>query len=344
MDCGDNTLAMQYRADAAAGGLNIKTALAAQVWMYGGINPLFPYYEITDPLWGFPGIYGPTEVCDDCMDPQNPEKCPVEFVYFFDGGVDIIPVEDIDDRGDINLNGIANEIADAVVFTNYFIYGADAFEINYEGQKAATDVNNDGIALTVADLVYLIRVIVGDALPIPKVAPNISLNVASGNIVSVDAEIGAAQFVFAGNVDVTPLTDMEMISNYRDGKTFVLVYSLTGAAAEGEIMAANGQLISVEAADYNGNAYKTTVMPTEFKVSSYPNPFNPVATISLELPSVSDWTITIYNVVGQRVAQFSGTDQIVEVKWDASNEATGVYFYKAEAGQNSVTKKMVLLK
>jgi hypothetical protein len=32
------------------------------------------------------------------------------------------------------------------------------------------------------------------------------------------------------------------------------------------------------------------------------------------------------------------------VKWDASNEASGIYFYKAEAGNSSVTKKMVLLK
>ena len=344
MDCGDNTLAMQYRVDAAAGGHDIKTAVAAEVWHYGGYDPLNPWYEVTDFYWGMPSLYGPDMVCFDCADPQNPDKCPVPFVYFFGGGVDIISVEDIDDRGDVNLNGISNEIADAVVFTNYFIYGGAAFVINFEGQKAATEVNGDGIALTVADLVYLIRVIVGDALPIPKVAPNIQLNVASGDIVSVDAEIGAAQFVFAGNVDVTPLTDMDMISNYRDGNTYVLVYSLDGAAAEGEILRANGQLISVEAADYNGNAYKTTVMPTEFSVNSYPNPFNPVATISMELPSVSDWSITIYNVVGQRVAQFSGTDQVVDVKWDASGEATGVYFYKAEAGQNSVTKKMVLLK
>ena len=66
----------------------------------------------------------------------------------------------------------------------------------------------------------------------------------------------------------------------------------------------------------------------------------------MSLPVASDWTITVFNVVGQRVVDFNGHSDagIVEVLWDASNEASGVYFYKVDAGQYSVTKKMVLLK
>jgi hypothetical protein len=343
MDCGDNTIAMQKRTDEAAGGHNIKTAMSMEVWHYVGA----PWLEVTDEFFGFPTHYGAQWecFCDPQNPPADPDKCPIAFIKFFGGGFDIITMEDLDDRGDVNLNGVSNEIADAVVFTNYFIYGANAFAINYEGQKAATEVNGDGIALTVADLVYLIRIIVGDVMPLPKVAPNVTLNVSSGSVVSVDAEIGAAQFVFAGNVDVTPLTNMDMISHQRDGNTYVLVYSFDqNVTASGDILNANGQLISVEAADYNGNAFKTAIMPRDLVVKSFPNPFNPVATISMTLPIASDWTITIYNVVGQKVTQFSGFDQQVNVKWDASNEASGIYFYKAEAGSSSVTKKMVLLK
>ena len=76
------------------------------------------------------------------------------------------------------------------------------------------------------------------------------------------------------------------------------------------------------------------------------DPFNPVATVEMSLPSASDWTITVFNVVGQRVADFNGHSDagVVKVQWDASAEASGVYFYKVDAGKYSVTKKMVLLK
>ena len=73
---------------------------------------------------------------------------------------------EISDRGDINLNGVPYEIADFVLFCNYFFYGLGVFNINVEAQVAATDVNNDGLTLTFSDLAYLYRVIVGDAEPI----------------------------------------------------------------------------------------------------------------------------------------------------------------------------------
>jgi hypothetical protein len=57
---------------------------------------------------------------------------------------------------------IGYEIADAVLFSNYFIRGLPVFTINQAGQVAASDVNADGLVLTVADLVYLIRAVVGD--------------------------------------------------------------------------------------------------------------------------------------------------------------------------------------
>ena len=357
MDCGDNTIAMHKKA--AADPLEVLTAMAMEVYWYNGVDPaLYGGYLLQNPPSGmefFPTYYGVdalgNEGCLDCMDPQNELKCPVQFIRFFGGGIDIIPVALLDDRGDVNLNGVPNEIADAVVFTNYFIYGPSAFTINYEGQKAATEVNGDGIALTVADLVYLIRVVVGDALPLPAFKPvPTTLHVTSGDV-NVDNAIGAGYFVFAGNVDVTlaeGANGMELLTNYRDGQTHAILYSLEkGATANGHILNSNGDLVSVEAATYEGASFKDVkVMPTSFAVKSYPNPFNPVATVEMSLPSASDWTITVFNVVGQRVADFNGHSDagLVKVQWDASNEASGIYFYKVDAGKYSVTKKMVLLK
>jgi len=60
--------------------------------------------------------------------------------------------------GDINLNGVAFEIGDAVRLTNYFIWGPRAALSPV--QLANADCNGDGLRATVADLVYLIRVLV----------------------------------------------------------------------------------------------------------------------------------------------------------------------------------------
>jgi hypothetical protein len=88
-------------------------------------------------------------------------------------------------------------------------------------------------------------------------------------------------------------------------------------------------------------------LPEGFALAqNHPNPFNPLTTIEMRLPVASDWTITIYNITGQKVEQFNGYNEagLTSVVWDAGRHASGVYFYKAQAGIYTATKKMVLLK
>lgn len=346
IDCGDNTLSDE-----------------TGNWLYLGMEGMvfdFLGNPVTDSIkYGFSG---PDTSCYKTVYIGHVElqKAPLGAIIFRNGGVDIIPVEEVDDRGDINLNGVKHEIADAVVFTNYFIKGLAAFTINEYGQSLATDVNADGIGLTVADLVYLIRVIVGDASPYPpKENPNAFATFsARGEIVGVEAnaDIGAALFVFDGHVTPSLAQDashMELVYGYDGKMTRALVYSMEEGRAitSGEVLNLHGEatLVSVEAAEYRGATLKTIteVLPTDFALrQNYPNPFNPVTTLSLELPVATNWTISIFNVQGQRVAEFNGYNEagIVSVNWDAGNMASGLYFYKAEAGAFSATKKMVLLK
>ena len=80
---------------------------------------------------------------------------------------------------------------------------------------------------------------------------------------------------------------------------------------------------------------------------NYPNPFNPETVISWQLAVDSHVNLTIYNVVGQRVAILvdeqkpAGTHS---VKFDASRLASGIYYYKAQAGNYQEMKKMLLLR
>jgi hypothetical protein len=150
IDCGDNTFS-SITGDTLF--------LARKVLAYGD-----PFYDITGQLHygGWQGIEGDPLLCL-AGDKYHPDT----IVDFCNGGVDIICADSIDDRGDLNLNGIANEIADAVLYSNYFLYGISALDpLFLEAQIAASDVNADGVPLTVGDLVYLLRIVVGDALPL----------------------------------------------------------------------------------------------------------------------------------------------------------------------------------
>ncbi|MEA1980607.1 MAG: hypothetical protein U9N54_06510 [candidate division Zixibacteria bacterium] len=97
------------------------------------------------------------------------EQCQISGVErtinFYNGGVDISCVDQICYQGDINLNSLFYEIGDYVLFENYFVYGSGVFSVNVEGQTAATDINCDGLPLSVSDLTYFHRIITRDMAP-----------------------------------------------------------------------------------------------------------------------------------------------------------------------------------
>jgi hypothetical protein len=289
---------------------------------------------------------------DYCLNTDPDKPAAIRCVDFQNGGIDIICADDIDARGDLNLNGVSNEIADAVVFTNYFLYGLSAFVINSEGQTAASDVNADGITLSVADLVYIIRVINGDMLPIEKIMPYAATARfgSNGSVITTDTKLGAAAFVFEGDVavDLAPGAEgMQLKSHFNGTSTRVLLYSFDrGTTCTGKLLEAEGKMISVEASDYYGNLYKIGQLPETFSLVSYPNPFNPTTTIEMTLPTASDWTIEIFNISGQKVEAYSGYNEagLVQVSWDATGQSSGIYFIKAEAGNLRASLKSILLK
>jgi hypothetical protein len=308
--------------------------------------------DVANPNAAFPSFYGANSTCDVELDNSKPD--PLRCADFWNGGIDIVCVDSIDDRGDINLNGLANEIADAVLFSNYFVYGPGVFTVNSAGQIAATDINADGSVLTVADLVYLIRVVVGDATAIPKLSPlAVSYTHNSKGVMTVkdNVEIGAAFVVVSGEATPVLLADnMEMLYAYDGVNTRVLVWSQGARSFTGDFLNVNAQVVSLEMATFEGQPVALEVLPTEFALEqNYPNPFNPTTRISFNLPTKSDYTLTIYNVNGQEVKSFAGSAEagVQHVEWEAGSVvASGVYLYRlvADNGKFVANKKMVLLK
>lgn len=80
---------------------------------------------------------------------------------------------------------------------------------------------------------------------------------------------------------------------------------------------------------------------------NYPNPFNPSTTIKFALPTTSNVTLTVYNMLGQKVSTLINDKMNAgfhSVPFDASNLASGMYIYRIEAASFSSVKKMLLIK
>jgi hypothetical protein len=89
------------------------------------------------------------------------------------------------------------------------------------------------------------------------------------------------------------------------------------------------------------------IQPVQFYLAqNYPNPFNPTTTIEFSLPHTEFVTLKIYNILGEGVATLVSKKLPAgkyEYVWDARNFASGVYFYRIEAGKYVKSLKMVLL-
>lgn len=80
---------------------------------------------------------------------------------------------------------------------------------------------------------------------------------------------------------------------------------------------------------------------------NYPNPFNPTTQIQYSVPKNGFVTLKVYNLLGEEVATlFSGAraQGNYVATFDGSKLASGVYFYRLQAGTTQITKKLVLMK
>jgi hypothetical protein len=91
-----------------------------------------------------------------------------------------------------------------------------------------------------------------------------------------------------------------------------------------------------------------TGVPLIFNLEqNYPNPFNPVTTIDFSLAKAGKTTLTVYNVLGQKVVTLVNQNMPkgkFSVQFDASKYATGMYIYRLQTTEGVLQKKMMLVK
>ena len=90
------------------------------------------------------------------------------------------------------------------------------------------------------------------------------------------------------------------------------------------------------------------LIPRKFSLEqNYPNPFNPNTVISWQLAVGSDVELSVYDLLGQKVAKLVSEKQKAgyhEIEFNGQNLSSGIYFYRIEAGEFHDVKKMLLLK
>ena len=95
------------------------------------------------------------------------------------------------------------------------------------------------------------------------------------------------------------------------------------------------------------------MIPKKFGLyDNFPNPFNPTTQIAVDLPEAASTKITVWNIMGQKVAtlysgdlnaghhtiNFNGRD------YNGKQLTSGMYLYRVAAGKYNATKKMTLMK
>ena len=322
------------------------------------------------------GFTDPLTQIDNTLSGTDGLKIVQTDIAYTDGSITIMDIGEVR-VGDINLNGIAFEIADAIYFTNYFI-NPSGYPFNVL-QYANSDVNGDNIVATIADLVRLISILVNGGSARVDVTGDITGSVhaeerpnglalkysssipVGGALVTLDSK---------SEIDLDRIScaspDMTVAASQLGDKVVVVLYSLTGVsmpAGEIEFLTLEGTdeccVMSVDLSTADGRTMDVTLatgieaLPSEYLLEqNYPNPFNPETRIAFSLPTAGDVSLVVYDVLGRTVRELvSGpyTAGHHKVSWDGrdgagQSAASGVYFYRLETGGTILTRKMMLVK
>ena len=239
----------------------------------------------------------------------------------------------------------------------------------------AGDLTGDG-EYTVLDIVSIVNLILGGAAGDMSGPSGFSTVTVSEGVdeslitVSADEEIGGLEFFIEGeNVALSELhlnstnSHLQIATASDDAGTRVLIYDLSGQSIEElEITVDNLQYARIKdviigsrrgseishSVTYSRNAASIGLPSKPTLHDNFPNPFNPVTTISFSIPYETTVNLEVYNHLGQLIEtlvnyQFMSAGQY-DFSWNASEQSSGVYFIRMQTPEKTSLKKAVLLK
>lgn len=149
----------------------------------------------------------------------------------------------------------------------------------------------------------------------------------------------------SGTIDPGESEDLEIIINLSEVEDTVEALHATINVSTNS---PNSPTIDVNVDLMVGIEGEEGLLPSVFKLEqNYPNPFNARTKIVFALPKSVDVNLSVYNVLGRKVATLvsgkmdAGYHKVI---WDSSHVASGVYYYRLNAGDYTEVHKMTLLK
>jgi hypothetical protein len=148
------------------------------------------------------------------------------------------------------------------------------------------------------------------------------------------------------------LTDMQVKVYNSDTKSWDIVdnavYHYDTQAVSFESETVYSLIIITGTAGSVTSSENGTTMPENFILKqNYPNPFNPITTISFIISKENRVMLSVYNILGQKVADVINDHYaagVYQVDFDAAHLSSGIYFYELKVGNLSQVKRMTLLK
>ncbi len=167
----------------------------------------------------------------------------------------------------------------------------------------------------------------------------------NSNLYVVNGDSG--RILFSYNFGTATTNTVEQVAGLRsiDGN---VSSEFVGGSRTGKLICFSGGPSGIV-----GVSNTSSLIPEKYSLSqNYPNPFNPVTKIKFDIPSevrgqTSDVKLTVFDVLGKEVITLINeafAPGSYEADFDGSNFASGIYFYKLEAGSFIETKRMMLLK
>ncbi len=125
-------------------------------------------------------------------------------------------------------------------------------------------------------------------------------------------------------------------------------YSFTDSSHQSGTAYYRLKQIDLDGSSTYSNEIKIDFAPVVFSLSqNYPNPFNPVTIVNYSIPESQRVRLEVYNILGQNVTTLVNDVKSpgnYSLKFDGSRYSSGVYIYRLTAGENTISKKMLLIK
>ena len=157
--------------------------------------------------------------------------------------------------------------------------------------------------------------------------------------------------VFAGSSDAGVFLSTNDGTTWKpvnDGLAYTQVNALAISSTYLFVGMSNGGVWRRSLSEMTAVQTNSMSVPTSFNLSqNYPNPFNPTTSIQFTIPTRTNVSLKVFDVLGREVATIVAEDLNAGTysrQWNGGVLATGIYLYRLQAGAYTATKRLVLLR